>query len=557
MTYDPSLVQEPPGSGVDATATSPMQAAFDRALKASQNPFTRFAAGYRGQDPDAALAPLAQALMQEKRLTQQDRRLDQQAEQQEKAIQLQFLNVLSDGLGKLSTAEPDFRAQAMKLLGPSLMHTAKMLKLDLDPELLKFAGNVPNAAKDMVDLYANSELVSPEEREALVRRLSSVKGDTEKRVALDDFMDRKLKAITPQIERELPTAVARVKKELGLAPDQPIDEAAFTSNAPKFFPIAKDPLVGRAFAAIIKEKAAAYGITSAATAQKRQEESAKAQNKSLEDLLGTGGMSAAVQSDPEFAKVQQAFETREGRKAEPREVLMSLPATERQKYVQRAQDIIAARELKKARETGAEVVKARDEAEATLPLISSLPKGSIVRDRMSGDPVDVLQTSRKDLIAKGGGDRYVVFDEYQERAFQAVQESKVLLNRWVQATSKLTEVPGQNFAQAVEGYFKSALGIPNIKTELDALQGSILRFAGAIQGSRIQLSDQDRKSVEKMFSGILDTKPSGLLRLGVLNDIVTAMEDIQLGRRKPSELSDLIRKGATRIEKPPLTPVGR
>jgi hypothetical protein len=543
---DPSLIQEPPGSGVNPSATSPMQAAFDRALKASQNPFTRFAAGYRGQDPDAALAPLAQALMQEKRFTQQ-------SEQQEKVIQLQFLNVLSDGLGKLSTAEPEFRQQAMKLLGPSLLHTAKMLKLDLDPDLLKFAGNVPNAAKDLVDLWANSSLVKDEEKQVLVSQLQGIKGDTERRKFLDDFMDRKLKSITPQIEQELPTAVARVKKELGLPPDQPIDEATFTSTAPKFFPAAKDPLVGRAFREILKEKAAAFGIKSAATAQKEQEASVKSvADKSLEDEVGTGGISAAIQADPDFGKMQAELEVKLGRAATAREVYMSRPAPERQALIERARKRL---HTEKVTEMAAGVV-AKDKAEGSLPLISSLPKGAVVRDRMSGDPVDVLQTSRDDLVKQGGGQRFVVFDEYQERAFQAVQESKVLLNRWQQATAKLTKAPGQNFAQAVEGYFKSALGIPNIKTELDALSGSILRFAGAIQGSRIQLSDQDRKSVEKMFSGILDTEQSGMLRLGVLGDIVTAMEDIQLGRRKPSELSDIIRKGAGTIEKPPLKRTG-
>jgi hypothetical protein len=131
--YDPSLVQEPPGSGgaaASAQPTSPMQAAFDRALKLSQNPLYRFGSALRGQDPNAGLAPLLQMQLQQEQLGLEKGRLDlaRQAEtrnQQGSDAQIAHIR-MQIGKGVIDSVK-EFHALGIDLPEPALKVISKNL----------------------------------------------------------------------------------------------------------------------------------------------------------------------------------------------------------------------------------------------------------------------------------------------------------------------------------------------------------------------------------------------------------------------------------------------
>lgn len=189
--------------------------------------------------------------------------------QNKQTLQLRFMEVLEKSLTSIASADPDTQDKVIKLLGKPLMELGKVHGVEFNPEELSAAARVPGLATSFMDVFIKSKTFSDEERATLQNSLRGMKREKYQSF-MDDVVKKKLEEITPEVERELPTTVAAVKKKLGGPPDQLLDEAAFFSNVASVDQRAADPMVNRALRAIIKEKAAAYNLKSAATSQEEQ-----------------------------------------------------------------------------------------------------------------------------------------------------------------------------------------------------------------------------------------------------------------------------------------------
>ena len=160
--------------------------------------------------------------------------------------------------------------------------------------------------------------------------------------------------------------------------------------------------------------------------------------------------------------------------------------------------------------------------------------------------------TRKQLTESGGEKAFAVLDKDETKAYRAIVESRVLMDQYGDVAQKLVKMPGANLAQRFDTAAKTFLGIPNVGVDLASLRGSVLRIGGAMQGSRVQLSDNDIKAVEGMIPTVSDTTGTALQRLGNVMKILDAMKRVALGEVPNSKLHDLIEAHA----KPKIKTVG-
>jgi hypothetical protein len=185
--------------------------------------------------------------------------------------------------------------------------------------------------------------------------------------------------------------------------------------------------------------------------------------------------------------------------------------------------------LRVSQQQGAAGIQTRAQAERDLPLAQvNLHGGGMVWDRRNSRPADPLNTTLND--AKADPSRYIVIDrDKQMPQLTSIGESKILIAQFVPLVQGLTTTPGANFGQAASMWAQNKFGVDNPGVAFDAMRGTVLRMAGAMQGSRVQLSDQDRKAVEGMLPTPMDTAQSGMRRLQTVARILDSMEGALLG----------------------------
>ena len=185
--------------------------------------------------------------------------------------------------------------------------------------------------------------------------------------------------------------------------------------------------------------------------------------------------------------------------------------------------------LRVSQQQGAAGIQTRAQAERDLPLAQvNLHGGGMVWDRRNSRPADPLNTTLND--AKADPSRYIVIDrDKQMPQLTSIGESKILIAQFVPLVQGLTTTPGANFGQAASMWAQNKFGVDNPGVAFDAMRGTVLRMAGAMQDSRVQLSDQDRKAVEGMLPTPMDTAQSGMRRLQTVARILDSMEGALLG----------------------------
>ena len=170
---------------------------------------------------------------------------------------------------------------------------------------------------------------------------------------------------------------------------------------------------------------------------------------------------------------------------------------------------------------------ARARVELELPLVQSLRQGQHIWDKQTGAEVNSLGISLSDARKDLG--RYRTVDAKTRDQLVSIREATFLLDQFEAVVKQLTNQPGANLTQAASMYAQTAFGVDNPGVVFSAMEGTVLRLAGAMQGSRVQLSDQDRKAVMGMMPTPMDTIQSGLRRLNTVRGIFQAMADAQLG----------------------------
>ena len=134
-------------------------------------------------------------------------------------------------------------------------------------------------------------------------------------------------------------------------------------------------------------------------------------------------------------------------------------------------------------------------------------------------------------------------------AFQSAKEADAILGQYLDLSRALVTSPGANFGQALTMYAKTTLGVDNPGVAFDALRGTLLRMARAMQGSSSQLSNLDAKSVGGMLPSPMDTAPTAIKRLEIAGKIIQNMKDVQLGKMPPSKLLDNIEQAKNDLAK--------
>ena len=166
-------------------------------------------------------------------------------------------------------------------------------------------------------------------------------------------------------------------------------------------------------------------------------------------------------------------------------------------------------------------------AQGDMPLFRSLKANQVVWDRTARAPADALNLTEADV--RGKPNQYRVVDAKIGDQLTSIQEMRQILGQFDELSKGLATQPGANFPQAVQMYAKTQLGMDDDGVAWDVLGGTVLRLAGAMQGSRVQLSDQDRRAVEKMLPTKLDGIGSARRRLATVTRILDAMENAQFG----------------------------
>ena len=177
---------------------------------------------------------------------------------------------------------------------------------------------------------------------------------------------------------------------------------------------------------------------------------------------------------------------------------------------------------------GARGVEARLAAERGVPLAQKgLREGRVVWDLENRTIADELNQSMEDV--RGKPHRYRAVSEKTADQLTSIGEMQDLLAEYDPLVKELAKEPGANFGRALELWGQTRLGQRNPGVAFEAMRGTVLRLAGAMQGSRVQLSDQDRKAVENMLPTTLDGLDSGQQKLEVVRRILGSMYNAHFG----------------------------
>ena len=534
MRVDPALVEEPSGddplrlapspttSAARQRAMSPVEAALNQAAQAyiEGRGTTGFARFFGGAAKADAAARTLQTLLP----------LQKEARAEETARMRAATDMMTEArqrLGEVTKSAEWFHGRSQQVQEDIREYLVEnMTRLTgLDPAFVKKAYTTKGWAQQAQTLMVDDPLVTNEDRTLWTTWFKSATTDED----LTKLTDKATKIIDERAQRVVQRMAPKLADKYKLSPDTPIPAKEFLARLTKEFPTyATSPSLQRAIGATMKDAdfMASLGVIPGAVTLAGQKKAAE--------------VAAAGPSVDQGAKGVLAGQGIPLATATPEQIEAARTQSMKEEEVSR---------VRVAEATGLASTKATMAGRKEASLVQGMPLIELVIDKETKQPVDRVLTSLADIEKQGGEKRYALFDDKTATAYRAILESKALTSEWGKVIQGLATQPGQNFAIAVREKLKESFGVENTATAIDALRGSILRFAGAMQGSRVQLSNADRESVERLFPNILDSQATARQRLSTLVNIITAMEDVQLGKVTNADLSLVIGRAAPPVPK--------
>lgn len=459
--------------------------------------------------------------------------LQQQAsiKSQARDLQMKALTDLATHAKDFSALPPEQQQQQGPLYQKLLQARAQIAGLDLSPEDVQHVFSSPDLANQYASVL-NDALIP---KDQAVARLGSVAAGKPREDALGQIQAEATQRALGIVQQYLPQAVAKY----GGTPDKPLDAATLTQK------LQSDPELGQYLQSSPSlTKALNTFLTDKNNAETLAGWGVKPGKVTLEGMLKSA---AGPELTGEVKDVLATMKGPDGKPLTPATVMVlpngaQLIAQARQKVFEDKLDISGRQ--------GYQAVVVKAQAERTVPLVQVPGMADVhIVNKATEMPVDRLQTSL-DALQKGGGEeKFAVMNGKSYEAFAAAKEADGILGQYLDLSRALTTTPGANFGQALTMYAKTKMGVDNPGVAFNALQGTILRMARAMQGSSQSLSNLDANSVAGMLPSTQDTAQTAIRRLEIAAQIVQNMKDTQLGKMPPTKLMDQIAQAKNDIAK--------
>lgn len=464
---------------------------------------------------------------------------------------LEFLDKTIGWLDKYGGASPDQQIAIKPLLSDMLMWGAKKYEMDMTPEDIDAILNQPDLARQLKAVVGGDPAWSPDLQEEVLGLMGRAKSTEEKIKGMQYGQGKADSSMSTVMRNRLPEYAAEVRTRLGIPEGQRIPletfQAEFRKDAPTRWGELITSRTARAqWAVLMKddEALAGAGIQGPKAIMKGEETLAETAAKGPKDFSPSqvglpAELAGFIQQTPQWKALAKGGVTmrewNDNTKVPP-DVRQELLSSARILEKGHLGDITA-------RQGEAGLVTA-EQVKEKLPLIRTMPNHHIV-ERKTGQFVDRTGLSQKELTALGGEKTYAILDKAETQAYRNIVEARVIMDQYTDIAAKLVKMPGANLAQRFDTTAKTFLGIPNIGVDLDSMKGSILRIAGALQGSRVQLSDADVRAVSGMIPTVADSTGTAMQRLGNVTKILDVMKRVALGDVPNSTLHDLITQTRT------------
>src|SRR3990167_9223840 len=397
---------------------------------------------------------------------------------QDRQLQAASLKEIKAVLKKFTDLLPEQQASQRGTFEKLISAHGQLAGMQLSPE------DVQHTLKsaDIAGMYG--ELLggdyTPQERQAIFQQLGSVPANDREKV-LGARRAEKDQQLLSLIQSAAPQVIA----QMGYSSAKPLDMQTFLNSPQVQQVFDQNSAVKRVFNAYVNDKAnaetvAAWGLKPGKIALEKQTKEA-----------------AGPELTGEVKNILAKFKGPDGKPLTPA-TASALPngvelirAAEQQAFEQK---------LEVSKQQGYNAVVAKASAERTVPLIQVQGMQNVhVVNKQTEMPVDRLQTSLEHLQKGGGEAKFAVMDVKAYDAFQSAKEADAILGQYLDLSRALVTSPGANFGQALTMYAKTTLGVDNPGVAFDALRGTLLRMARAMQGSSSQLSNLDAKSVGGML----------------------------------------------------------
>lgn len=481
------------------------------------SPMQRFMGGNAAYGSAMAELPKLQALANTK--------------SQERQLQQQYLKDLTGDLKEYTGLTPEQQQAQQPVMAKLIKARAQLAGLPIGDEDVNHLFSSPDITAQYASVL-NDSLVP---REQAVARLSAVKAGKERDDALGLLQKETDQRALAMVQQYLPQAVS----QYGGMPDKPIGAADLVKRLqadPQLGEYLKNsPSLTRALNTFLSDKAnsetlAGWGVKPGVVSLKQMEEQAKGP-----ELTG---------------EVKDVLATMKGPDGKPLTPAAVMAMPNGNQLIAQAQQQVFRNKLDISSAQGYNAVIAKSDAERKIPIVQVPGMNDVhIVNKGTEMPVDRLSTTIDDLRTKGGEDKFAVMNQKSYEAFAAAKEADGILGQYLDLSKALTSTPGANFGQALAMYAKTRMGVDNPGVALEALQGTILRMARAMQGSSQSLSNLDANSVGGMLPTKYDTAQSAIQRLEIAAKIVQNMKDTQLGRMQPQQLLDKIAEAKQQIAK--------
>lgn len=398
--------------------------------------------------------------------------------------------------------------------------------------------------------------LNSEQKAVMVQR--AIEGATlaELQKEADGFREENVKPAQRRLVGLLSVLVPKVEEHLGKEKGK-VTIPEFTTAARSAF--SDDPVELEGFDRFMADPAnhkilAASGLVAPEAEVARQKAEAERPFKEKEPY--TKSALTLVGSLPSWKK----YVTEVNPKATIEAFNTTVPADMQQKFLEEAENLRHQRAMKEKSE-GARVTVEGTRQGKQEAMVPEVYPDKYVLDVETGEEVR-QHTLVSDLK---GSKRLLLVDKTDLNAHRATKENQEYLQTMRAVVKGLARDPGENIAQYWTTKVQTAFGIKNIGVTLAALGSLKIRFAGALQGSRSQLSDRDVDTVAELMPTAKDTFETATQRLDVLEKIFNTMEDVLTGKKRRSALDDIYRENA-HLRRPPTTtrdksvapvPVGR
>ena len=457
---------------------------------------------------------------------------------QDRQLQAQYLKESASQLEKFHAMPPEQQAALRPFMSGYLKNTSKLAGMDLDDESVTHALTSPNLAGTYASII-NDPLVNPQAQQAYLSRIGAAKPGKER----DDASALVSKEIEQHALSTIQSALPQVVAQMGGSAQKPLDMQTFLTSPQIKQILDQSPILKRTFNAYVSNKAnedflASVGLKPGSVSVKSMEQRAKGPESTgevkdvLASIMGPDGTPLTPASAGALAP--GATITLKGGKVVP------LPRGGADVFDLAKQQVFE-NKLDISERQGFRTVLAKAGAERQVPLVQvDGMKDVHVINKDTEQPVDRIVTTL-DMLQKGGGEtKFAVMNGKSYEAFQAAKESDAVLGQYLDIARSLTTTPGANWPQALTFYAKTKMGVDNPGVAFDALNGTLLRMARAMQGSSSQLSNLDVRSISGMLPSTTDSMPTALRRLEISARIVQNMKDVQMGKMPPSKLLDQI-----------------